>query len=70
MEFKVSRKQPLQLLKVSRMGTLGRSMWVVVKIMVPFFGTLNIRCCNKIGIQKMDHNFDNHPCSVAQKTRR
>ena len=26
----------------------------------PFLGTLNIRCHIKIGIQKRDHNFDNH----------
>ena len=27
----------------------------------PFLGTLNIRCRIIIGIQKRDHNFDNHP---------
>ena len=27
-------------------------IWVVVKIMVPFLGTLNIRCRTIIGIQK------------------
>ena len=27
----------------------------------PFLGTLIIRCRNIIGIQKNDHNFDNHP---------
>ena len=27
----------------------------------PFWGTLNIRCHITIGIQKGDHNFDNHP---------
>ena len=26
----------------------------------PFLGTLNIRCRIMIGIQKWDHNFDNH----------
>ena len=29
--------------------------------MVHFGGTLNIRCRIRIGIQKRDHNFDNHP---------
>ena len=32
--------------------------------MVPFLGTLNIRCRSIIGIQKRDHNFDNHPCTL------
>ena len=27
----------------------------------PFLGTLHIRCRIIIGIQKRDHNFDNHP---------
>ena len=36
-------------------------IWVVVKIMVPFWGTLNIRGRIIIGIQKRDHNCDNHP---------
>ena len=27
----------------------------------PFLGTPNIRCRIIIGIQKRDHNFDNHP---------
>ena len=36
-------------------------IWVAVKIMAPFLGTLNIRCRIMIGIQIRDHNFDNHP---------
>ena len=40
--------------------TLG-SIWLVVKIMLPFWGTLNIRCRIILGIQKRDHNFDNDP---------
>ena len=32
--------------------------WVVVKIMVPFLGTLNNRCRIIIGIQKRDHDFE------------
>ena len=39
-----------------------KTMWVVVKIMVPFLGTLNIRCRIIIGTPKRGHNFDNHPC--------
>ena len=31
----------------------------------PFLGTLNIRCRIIIGIQKRDHNFDNHPMNWA-----
>ena len=27
----------------------------------PFLGTLNISCRVIIGIQKKDHDFDNHP---------
>ena len=27
----------------------------------PFWGTLNMRCRTITGIQKRDHNFDNHP---------
>ena len=27
----------------------------------PFWGTLNILCRIILGIQKRDHNFDNHP---------
>ena len=30
----------------------------------PFLGTLNIRCRIIIGMQKRDHNFDNHPYRV------
>ena len=30
----------------------------------PFLGTLNIRCRTIIGIQKRDHNFDNHPFAL------
>ena len=30
----------------------------------PFLGTLNIRCRSIVGIQKRDHNFDNHPYNV------
>ena len=37
------------------------SIWVVVKIMVPFLGTLNTRCRILLRTQKRDHNFDNHP---------
>ena len=29
--------------------------------MVPFWGTLNIRCRIILGIQERDHNFDNDP---------
>ena len=37
-------------------------IWVVVKIMTPFLGTLNIRCRIIIGNQKGTIiNFDNHP---------
>ena len=42
-------------------------MWVVVKIMVPFLGALNVRCRIVIGTQKRDHNFDNHPCGYLQQ---
>ena len=34
---------------------------MVVKIMVPFWGTLNIRGRIIMGTPKRDHNFDNHP---------
>ena len=34
---------------------------MVVKIMAPFLGTLNIRCIIKIGTQKGTINFDNYP---------
>ena len=37
-------------------------MWVVVKIMVPFWVPKNIRCRILIGIQKETLNVDNHPC--------
>ena len=37
-------------------------MWVVVKIRVPFWGTLNARCRIIIGTQRGTNNFDNHPC--------
>ena len=33
----------------------------------PFLGTLNIRCRIIIGIQKRDHNFDNHPCVLISR---
>ena len=36
------------------------STCVVVKIMVRFLGTLNIRGHIIIGTQKRGHNFDNH----------
>ena len=38
---------------------------MLVKIMVPFWGTLNIRCRTRVGTQKRDHNFDNHPCIIT-----
>ena len=41
-------------------------IWVVVKIMVPLLGTLNIRCRIIMGTQKRDHNFDNHPYEKLQ----
>ena len=60
--FQVGGKQPmfsepklLDLGLASSRGwmvdNLGLNMWVVVKIMVPFWGTL-----------KRDHHFDNHSC--------
>ena len=30
----------------------------------PFLGTLNTRCRIIIGIQKRDHNFDDHPYHI------
>ena len=42
-------------------------MWVVVKIMVPFLRTLNIRCRIKYYRDpKRDHNFDNRPCVARE----
>ena len=41
---------------------LTSDMWMVVNIVVPFGGTINIRCSNILWIQKRDLNFDNHPC--------
>ena len=46
-----------QLLKMFREAARKHQLsfgkiWVVVKIMVPFFGTLNIRCRTILGIQK------------------
>ena len=43
------------------------NMWVVVEIMGPFLGALNIRCRIIIGIPKRDHNFDNHPDMCFEK---
>ena len=40
------------------LGQRKLGMWVVVKIMVPFLGTLNIRCPIIVGNPKRDHNFD------------
>ena len=37
-------------------------MWVVVKIMVPFW-VPNIVRHLIFRVPKRDHNFDNHPCS-------
>ena len=37
---------------------------VVVKIRVPFWGTLNIRCRIILGTPKSDHNFDNYSIVV------
>ena len=34
---------------------------VVLKIMAPFWGTLNIKCRLIIRTPQRDHNFDNHP---------
>ena len=33
----------------------------------PFLGTLNIRCRIIIGIQKRDHDFDDHPYELQSK---
>ena len=35
----------------------------------PFLGTLNIRGRTIIGIQKRDHNFDNHPYELSFRVR-
>ena len=40
-----------------------KDMWVVVKIKVPFLGTLNNRCRIIIRDQKGTIIFDNHPCA-------
>ena len=37
------------------------TMWVVVNILVPFWGTLSIRCRMRIGTHKGTNTFDNHP---------
>ena len=34
--------------------------------MVPFLGTLCIRCRVIMGIPKRDHDFDNHPCEYSR----
>ena len=34
----------------------------------PFCGTLNIRCRIRIGIQRRDHNFDNHIRTTSRRT--
>ena len=39
-------------------------IWVAVKKMIPFWGTLNTRCRIIIGIQIRDRNFDNHPYNM------
>ena len=36
------------------------SIWVVVKLMVPFFGTLNLRLPYYNKDPKKDHHFDNN----------
>ena len=30
----------------------------------PFLGSLDIRCCIIIGVQKGDHNFENHSHAI------
>ena len=38
-------------------------MWVVVKIIVPFWiPTIYNTAPQNLGYPKRDHNFDNHPC--------
>ena len=39
----------------------GVNIWVVVKIMVPFWVSILIRHLIILGCPKMDHDFDNHP---------
>ena len=38
-------------------------MWVVVKIMLPFWIHTVIRHLN-FSVPKRDYNFDNHPCGM------
>ena len=45
-------------------------IWVVVKIMAPLKGTLNIRCRIIIKTPKRDPNFDNHPYNLAPLSAR
>ena len=54
------REVPLRDLK--EFGAKG-PMWVVVKIIGPFLGTLNNRCRTIIWTQKREHNLDNRPCT-------
>ena len=43
-------------------GETPGTLWVVVKMMTLFLGTVSITCHVIIGIQKGDRHFDNHPC--------
>ena len=47
--------------KVPGRANLGPYMWVVVKIMVPFWIPIIIRHL-VFRVPKRDHNFDNHLC--------
>ena len=48
----------------------NEQIWVVVKIMVPFWIHIIIRHLIYLGYPTRDHNFDNHPYAYLKPNRR
>ena len=68
LRFKAIRQIALR--EIATLLITYNSTWVVVKIMAPFWGTLNIRCRIVFKDPKRDHNFDNHwdhPLMITQE---